>query len=385
MNRKLPKTIRRNYPRPLRIAILGSRGYPYVYSGYETFIQEVAPRLVSRGHQVTVYCHRSLFKDRPSYVSGVNLVYLPSIEKKVLSQLSHSFVSTLHVLFQKIDIVLYVNSANGPMGLFTFLINKKTAINVDGLEWLRPKWKGLGAKYFRFASYLSTKFFNVVITDSERMADIYKSEFNCPSITIAYGANIGYSSKPELINKLRLTANDYYLVVGRLVPDNNADLIVRGFVRSDSKRKLVILGDVPYKDKYAESVRSTTDERVLFPGYVRDQNLLRELYCNSYVYIHGHEFGGTNPALLKALGYGCCVLALDTQFNREVLEGEKYGVYFSKNEESIVKMLGQVDLNESIVIQKKNIARERITSNYTWGKITSQYEELFRSMVDSSN
>jgi glycosyltransferase involved in cell wall biosynthesis len=271
------------------------------------------------------------------------------------------------------------------MGLFTFLINKKTAINVDGLEWLRPKWKGLGAKYFRFASYLSTKFFNVVITDSERMADIYKSEFNCPSITIAYGANIGYSSKPELINKLRLTANDYYLVVGRLVPDNNADLIVRGFVRSDSKRKLVILGDVPYKDKYAESVRSTTDERVLFPGYVRDQNLLRELYCNSYVYIHGHEFGGTNPALLKALGYGCCVLALDTQFNREVLEGEKYGVYFSKNEESIVKMLGQVDLNESIVIQKKNIARERITSNYTWGKITSQYEELFRSMVDSSN
>jgi glycosyltransferase involved in cell wall biosynthesis len=367
----------------LKIAIIGSRGYPYVYSGYETFVSELAIRLVQKGHDVFVYCHKGLFQEHPPAVNRIHLLYLPAIEKKILSQFSHSFLSTVHVLFKKIDVVFYVNPANGLFGIFTRVFGKKTAINVDGLEWLRPKWKGLGAKYFRFASCLATRLFDAVVTDSERMAEIYEKEFNSPSVTIAYGATIAYSKQPELIKEFGLEHGDYYLVVGRLIPDNNGDLIVRAFEKSVTKRKLILLGDVPYEDYYAESVRKTKDRRIIFPGYVKEQEVLRELYCNSYAYIHGHEFGGTNPALLQALGYGCCVLALDTPFNREVLADEKHGIYFRKTEDSMLRVLDYVEHNQSFVQRKREIARSRIKENYTWEKITDQYIELFDKLASS--
>jgi len=368
----------------MKIAIIGSRGYPYVYSGYETFVTELAPRLVKQGYEIFVYCHSGLFKDRPKKINGVNLVYIPAIEHKILSQFSHSFLCTLHVLFfNQIDIALYVNSANGPFGIFLKLFGKKSAINVDGLEWLRPKWKGLGAKYFRLASYLSTKFFDKIITDSDRMADIYKKEFNSPSVTIAYGANIGYSENPELIEQFGVKRNEYYLIVGRLIPDNNADIIVKGFESTTTSKKLIILGDVPYKDTYVESVKATKDARIIFPGYIKDSNVLRELYCNAYVYIHGHEFGGTNPALLKALANGCCILALETIFNREMLNSNKHGFYFTKKISDITDHINSVDIHEGKVEEKRTIARARIEENYTWEKISSQYEDLFATMTMS--
>jgi glycosyltransferase involved in cell wall biosynthesis len=138
----------------LRIAIIGSRGYPYVYSGYETLVKELSERLVKKGHSVRVYCHRYLFKDRPKNINGIELIYTPSIKSKVLSQLYNSFFSFLHVCFSDIDVVLVVNSANGPYGILTKLFGKKTCINVDGLEWMRPKWNGLGSIYFKFSSKL---------------------------------------------------------------------------------------------------------------------------------------------------------------------------------------------------------------------------------------
>ncbi len=367
----------------MNIAIIGSRGYPYVYSGYETFVSELAPRLVANGHSVTVYCHKALFTDRPSSVNGIQLRYVPAIEHKILSQFTHSLLSTLHVLFTNVDVILYVNSANGPFGLLTKLFGKRTAINVDGLEWLRPKWKGLGAKYFRMASYLATKLFDVVISDSKRMAEIYKKEFNSPSVTIAYGANIGRSANPKLIEQFGLKPGEYYLIVGRLIPDNNADLIVRAFERCSTTKRLVILGDVPYRDSYAESIRTTKDARIVFPGYVRDNDVLRELYCNCFVYIHGHEFGGTNPALLKALAYGCCVFALDTVFNREVLADETHGVFFRKEETSFLRGLGYIENNQSVVEEKRKAARDRIHQCYTWELITNQYESLFVKLRQS--
>lgn len=364
----------------MKIAILGSRGYPYVYSGYETFVSELVPRLTAKGHELTVYCHSQLFTDRPKEVNGVKLVYIPAIEHKILSQFSHSFLSTLHVMFRGFDVILYVNSANGPFGLFTMAAFKKTAINVDGLEWMRPKWKGLGAKYFHFSSLLSTKLFTKVITDSDRMHDIYKKEFNSESEVIAYGATPEFSEKPELVSHFGVKPGDYYLIVGRLIPDNNSDIIVKGFEKSSTTRKLVILGDVPYKDEFADRVKSTTDNRIIFPGYVKDKQILKELYANCYAYLHGHEFGGTNPTLLKALAYGNCILALDTVFSREVLLNDKHGLYFSKNPESVTEVIDFIDKNEPEAEKFRKISRERITSHYTWEKITDQYEKLFISM-----
>lgn len=365
----------------MKIAIIGSRGYPYVYSGYETFVKEVVERLVKKNISVTVYCHKNLFAEFPRSVNGINLVYIPTIEKKSLSQFLHSLQSIIHATLDKFDIILVVNSANGPFGIITKLLGKKTAINVDGLEWLRPKWKGLGARYFYFASKLATKFYDEIINDSFAMADFYKKEFNIDSTVIAYGANIRYSSEPELIKKWNLSRDDYYLIVGRLIPDNNADIIIREFSNSNSNKKLVVVGDVPYQDDYSERIKSVKDDRIIFTGYITDQNELAELYHNCFAYLHGHEFGGTNPTMLTAMAYGCAVIALDTVFTREMCDNNKHAIYFSKEEGNLKRILEEVEKDESIIKHFRETARERIVENYTWEKITDQYISLFEKMI----
>lgn len=364
----------------MRVAIIGTRGYPYVYSGYETFVTELCQRLVKQNIQVTVYCHKNLFADRPKQVNGIDLVYMPTIEKKSMAQLVHSLLSMVHVCFSKADIVLAVNPANGPYGLIAKIFGKPSAINVDGLEWLRPKWKGLGGKYFYFASWLSTKLYDRLVNDSEEMRKVYLELFNKDSTVIAYGANIRQSKQPELIEKWGLVKNDYYLIVGRLIPDNNADIILAGFINSKSQRKLVIVGDVPFEDDYARKIKSATDSRVVLTGYVTNGDELAELYHNCYAYFHGHEFGGTNPTMLKALAYGCAILALDTRFDREMLENGKYGHFFAKTPQAVTDLVNTVDEKEEELMELRSISRNRIIENYTWEKITQQYVELFNEM-----
>lgn len=364
----------------MHVAIAGSRGFPYIYSGYETFVAEVAPRLVARGHHVTVYCHRELFAPRPLEVRGVRLVYAPGSRRKSLSQLSHSLSVILHLIFwrrNRPDVLLFVNVANGLFGPVLWATRMHTAINVDGVEWQRPKWSGLGARVFRFAARLAARTFDVLITDAQAMADIYRREFKAPSTVIEYGAALWESRTPERLAELGLRHHDYFLIVGRLIPDNNVLLMVEEFVRSGSQRKLVVLGDVPYRDAYADAVRGIADGRLVFPGYVRDQDLLRELYCGSYAYLHGHEFGGTNPALLKALGAGCCILALDTPFAREVLAEDRHGLYFDKTSGSAARAIAAIEASPGRAEGYRTIARERITQHYTWDRIVAAYERTF--------
>ena len=364
----------------MRVAIIGSRGYPYVYSGYETFVSNIAPRLVALGHDVTVYCHRKLFDVRPGVVDGVKLVYVRGLGHKVLTQLSHGILSTLHVMFAPVDVVIYVNPANGPMGLLLKPTSKRTAINTDGLEWLRPKWRGLGGRYFRFASWLATKVFDVVITDANAMADTYMREFGRESVTIEYGAELRNVTSHAGLPQLGLSPRDYYLVVGRFIPDNNVGLIVEGFCRAETNRRLVVVGDVPYEDRYVAQVRSKAGPQVTFTGYVCDQELLAELYGNCYAYIHGHEFGGTNPALLKALGYGAAVLALDTPFSREVLDEGRYGVFFLKDPQDLAQSVEKCDASEDLVSELRGRGPERIAERYTWDRIVDEYDKLIVGM-----
>ena len=190
----------------LKIAIIGSRGYPYVYSAYETLVKELSERLVKSGHDVRVYCHSSLFNKKPKQVNGIELVYTPSIETKFLSQFINSFFSFIHVCFSKIDVVLVVNSANGPFGIFTKIFQKKTCINVDGLEWLRPKWKGFGSVYFKVSSKLATLFFDEIITDSVEMSKIYIQNFNKKSNVIAYGTTMTNNEERSFLNQYKLIA-----------------------------------------------------------------------------------------------------------------------------------------------------------------------------------
>ena len=366
------------------ISIIGVKGYPYVYGGYETFVKQISDRLI-KNYNITVYCHRGLFSNRPKKVNGINLIYLPSIETKILSQPIHSFFSIIHACFSKSDIILVVNSANGPFGLLTKLFRIPTAINVDGLEWLRPKWKGLGSVYFKWASKMATLFYDQIINDSDEMRKVYLDLFKRDSKVIAYGADIRKSEFPDLINEWNLKKREYYLVIGRLIPDNNADLIIKGFLKSSSKKKLVIVGDVPYKDSYASDLKNMVNKRLIFTGYVKDQNILAELYHNCFVYVHGHEFGGTNPTMIKAMAYGCAILALDTVFNQEMLQNGKFGIFFKKELLSITNMIDYCEKEKLIIDKFRSESVNGITKKYDWDFVTSQYLEVFKTLVSQRN
>jgi glycosyltransferase involved in cell wall biosynthesis len=283
------------------------------------------------------------------------------------------------------DLVFYVNTANGPLGLLTKVFGTKSAIITDGLEWNRPKWAGLGAKYFLWASKKATEYIDVLISDSVEMKKIYQDKFGVDSEVIAYGANpINRNNSKTTENFERfcqqnnLDKEGYYLIVGRLVPDNNADLLIEGFHQSNSDRKLIVVGDVPYQDEWADRVKGFASDQIIFTGYIRNQEYLTDLFINSYVYLHGHEHGGTNPSLLTALAKKCAVLALDTRFSREVLDDGEFGFYFDKNLESISESINYLDKNKEEVNALKNRAQDRIYEAYTWQKIADQYEKLFK-------
>ena len=366
----------------LRIAIIGSRGYPYVYSGYETLVKELAERLVKSGNEVTVYCHRKLFNEKPKKVNGVHLVYTPSVRSKVFSQLYNSFFSFIHVCFSKNDVVLVLNSANGPFGLLTKIFRKKTCINVDGLEWLRPKWKGLGSLYFRFASKLATLFFDEIITDSTEMNKVYQYKFGKNSTVIAYGSTMKSNNKFKILEEFTLQKKEYYLIVGRLIPDNNSKLIIEGFLKSKSNKSIVIVGDVPYNDGYANNIKLLSSNKIVFTGYINDQADLTTLYQNCFGYIHGHEFGGTNPTMINALDLNCQILALDTVFNREMLCNKK-SIFFNKNENSISKKINEFEARFDEIISKDN--NYILPKKYDWNFISNQYLEVFQNLTNYQN
>ncbi len=364
----------------LKVAMLGAKGYPYVYGGYDTLMKELGERLEKKGVDVRIYCHASLFPEKPSVVNGIKLIYIPGIETKSLSQLSHSFFSILHACLSDVDVIFVVNSANGPFGVLTRIFRKPSVINVDGLEWLRPKWRGFGAKYYIWASRMATKLYNQVVTDSVEMHKTYLELFEAESIIIAYGANPAENSNPDAVYKWGLKPQEYYLIVGRLIPDNNADLIIEGFVKSKTTRKLVIVGDIPYTDPYVDELKAIKDDRILFTGYVRDPDELTALYHQSYAYFHGHEYGGTNPAMLKAMGYGCAILALDTRFNQEMLQNGKHGRYFVKSYAAVGDIIEWAERSPEELDILRSTARKGLIQKYNWDYVTDQYLEVFHKL-----
>jgi len=227
---------------------------------------------------------------------------------------------------------------------------------------------------------MATRFYDQVINDSDEMRRIYLELFQTESKVIAYGANPSYESDPEKLKKWGLEKESYFLIVGRLVPDNNADLILSGFIQSNSKRKLVVVGDVPYQDAYAENLKALKDERLLFTGYVTDPEELKALYHNCFAYFHGHEYGGTNPAMLKALGYGCAILALDTAFNQEMLQNGKHGWYFEKTPEAVSALVEKAEHSGADMSHFRMTARKGLTQKYNWDHVTDQYIEVFEKL-----
>lgn len=374
----------------MKIHILGIRGLPSTYSGYETFVGELAPRLAARGHEVTVYCRRALYPERPAEWRGVRLAYLPSLEHKAFSTLSHSCLSFFKASASRPDVILAVNAANGWFAWIPRMYGVPVVVNVDGMEWLRPKWGRAARFMFLRGARLACRFADSVVTDAEEMHRLYAAQFGLDTDYIAYGANIEESRDASCLAARGLESGKYFLVASRLVPDNNADLIIEAFGRVKTEMRLAIAGGADYKGNRTERefkarLEKLADGRVLFLGHVNNPDEVRELHCNCYAYVHGHQFGGINPSLLKALGFGNMVLALNTPFNSEVLDSGRYGVLFEKNVEDLARKMQQACDSPETAAQLRARARDRIRERFTWDHITGQYETLLERLSGRSH
>ncbi|HXB21866.1 MAG TPA: glycosyltransferase [Candidatus Solibacter sp.] len=367
------------YGRKLRLAIFGGRGIPSTYSGTEAFFIEIAPRLVARGHEVIVYCRKSLFRERPALYKGVRLIYLPSIETKNLGTLTHTLACMIDVLRRNVDAMLVTNVANAFHCIIPRIFRQNCAINVDGIEWKRGKWGPMGKAYFYMNAKLSGKILpKGIVTDAYEMRKLYLEEFNTRSACIAYGATIERSTNPDSVRQYGLEPGNYYLIASRLVPENNAAMIVEGFKKAPTERVLAIAGDANYRSEFVSDLKANAGNQVRFLGHVDNIEHVKELHCNAYAYIHGHMMGGTNPALLKALAYGNCILAHDNQFNAEVLGG--HGLLF-RDADELAEKIHLIESKPELAETYRRQAPDRIREAYTWDRITDQYEELFYQLA----
>jgi len=360
----------------LKVAIMGTRGIPANYGGFETFAENISTLLVKRGHDVTVYGRSNFINYKDKFYNGVRLIILPTIRHKYFDTIAHTFFSACHAFFkERYDVVLICNSANSIFSFIPRLRGQKVAINVDGLEWQRKKWNKLGQWFYRISEFFATIFADKIVTDSIFIKKYYLKKFNSDSVFIPYGAPIEKIPSNDTLKKYNLEEKQYVLYVSRLEPENNAHRVVKAFEKVKTDKKLVIVGDAPYNSKYIQDLKNTNDPRIIFTGYVFD-NGYKELQSNAYFYIQATEVGGTHPALLEGMGFGNCVLANDVPEHREVIK--EAGLYFSaKNDNDLVNRMQYLLDNPTKVKEFAKLAFNRILECYTWDKITDEYEKLF--------
>jgi glycosyltransferase involved in cell wall biosynthesis len=356
-----------------RIAILGTRGIPANYGGFETFAEELSTRLAARGHQVTVYC-----RERPPQPiwRGVRLRYLPTIRHKYLDTIAHTFLSTLHLLAHRADVALYCNGANAIFTGLPRLFGVPVALNVNGLERKRQKWNRAAKAWYLVSERLATFLPNAVVTDARAIQDYYAERYRKRTTFIPYGAEIGKVESTAALVELGLEPGHYFLYVSRMEPENHALEVRQAFEHVRTDMKLALIGDAPYARDYIRQVRDTRDPRMVIPGAIYGRGY-HELDSHCFAYIHATEVGGTHPALIEAMGRGALVLYRDTAENAEVA-GDA-GIPF--RDDLAKKIEAALAMSEAEREHLRRRARERVAQHYCWDTVATAYENLFQSIM----
>ncbi|MBJ8076713.1 DUF1972 domain-containing protein [Bacillus cereus group sp. N12] len=379
------------------VFIIGSKGIPAKYGGFETFVEYLTARKQSEDIQYHVSClanNNDEFKHNNARCFNVKTPEIGSAKAVAYDILS--LKECIHYIKRNslADCTVYVLACRiGPF--FSFYKHKlekmgvKVFVNPDGHEWKRSKWSPAIRTYWKISEKLMVKNADLLVCDSKGIESYIKTDYKkySPKTTfIAYGADVTSSSLEdddvklnEWYKKHDISANEYYLVVGRFVPENNYELMVREFMKSDSKKDFVIISNVEQNQFYQDLLAKTNfdkDPRVKFVGTVYDQELLKKVRENAFAYFHGHEVGGTNPSLLEALASTKLNMLLDVVFNREV--GEEGAVYFSKESGSLANLIHDVErYSQEKIDELGSKAKDRIIHEYSWEKIVSDYESLF--------
>jgi glycosyltransferase involved in cell wall biosynthesis len=362
----------------MRIAILGTRGIPANYGGFETFAEHLSTRLVARGHDVTVYCRAHYVSPRQLEYEGVKLKVLPTIRHKYFDTIVHTFLSALHAMPARYDAALVCNAANSPFAPLLRAVGTPVAVNVDGLEHKRKKWNWIARQYYLMAERLATILPTETVTDARVIQEYYLANYRKPSTMIAYGAEVERRPDPT-VRRWRVEPNRYVFYVSRLEPENNAHMVIEAFKRVRTAHKLLIVGDAPYAREYIKDLkaRARRDRRILFAGFVFGRDY-RALQQNAYCYVHATEVGGTHPALLEAMGFGNCVLTLAAPENIEAI-GDA-GIAYA-DEDDLAEKLQRVLRDGSLVHSYRNRAQARVQEFYDWDFVVDQYERLFARMA----
>lgn len=365
------------------VAIVGSRGIPARYGGFETIAQELGTRLVKEGFEVYVSCESKRFKIKPyEMYNGVRLVYFPVINAlRSISEFIYDFFSVLWATF-RVDVIYMLGYSSAPTLILPKLFGKAILVNVDGLEAARPKFSPLIRFFYRSFEKLVTKIADYIIVDAKTIGVYYQYNYRIKPIFIPNGGGCTRSIKPFDTVKLKeygLEKGEYYLYIARLTPDNSIDFIIDSFKKTNSKKKLAIVGPLTKNSFVEKLLLNKNNERIVFLGGIYEPRLQRTLRYNCFAYVHGHRMGGTSVSLVEAMSCGNTILAFDTASNREVAEST--ATYFQRDPDDFKEKIEALEANP--VSNKFNNAAyvlytKKYSSDYTVKKFVDIVNNVFK-------
>lgn len=381
------------------VFIIGSNGIPANYGGFETFVENLTAKKIDDKIQYHVAC---LAKDNKEFtynnarcfhvkvpsIGPAKAIYYDLISLKRAIQ----YIKKKKLTKEHTTIYLLGSTVGAFIGFYKKILKKqniKLYVNPDGCEWKRDKWNYFVKKYLKLSEKIMVKHADLVICDSINIENYIKEQYkkyNPTTIFIAYGSEIEQNETEESKIKLeawykekQITKNEYYLIVGRFVPENNYETMLKEFTKSNTDKDLVIITNVE-QNKFYKTLKEKTkfeeDKRIKFVGTVYDTELLTQIRKNAYGYIHGHEVGGTNPSLLEALATTDLNLLLEVGFNQEVAKDS--AMYWTKEEDSLAQLLNKLEtIKKEKIEEYSKKAKTRIEKEYNWKKIVEKYEKIF--------
>ncbi|MFS2188558.1 DUF1972 domain-containing protein [Mucilaginibacter sp. Mucisp84] len=357
----------------LKIAILGTRGIPNYYGGFEHISEYVSAGLVKKGHSVTVYNSHNHPYEADTW-NGVNIVhcYDPEYLIGTAGQFAYDFNCLMDARKRKFDVVLLMGYTSSSVWGHLYPSNSVIITNMDGLEWKRSKYSKPVQQFLKYAEKLAVKHSQYYISDSRVIRSYLKDKYEVDSRYIPYGADLFSDQEREQFDKSEVLKEDYFLLMARMEPENNIETILEGFNNSSSKKSFMVLGDTSNRFGKFITHRFKNDDRIQFKGANFDNSVVRALQNNSYLYFHGHSVGGTNPSLLEAMASEALIAAHNNPFNKSVLNSDAF--YFDNANEvrHLVENVQRKDPEREMV--KNNL--HKIQYQFNWEVVINDYEDF---------
>ena len=357
----------------LRIAILGTRGIPNHYGGFEHISEYVSAGLVERGHSVTVYnSHNHEYQEKSWNGVTIAHCYDPEYLLGAAGQFVYDLNCLLDARKKKFDVVLIMGYTSSSVWGSLYPPNSTIITNMDGLEWKRSKYSPSVQKFLRYAEKLAVKYSQYYISDSMVIKSYLGEKYNINSKYIPYGADLFSEEEREQVDQNSAMKEDYFLLMARMEPENNIETILEGFNNSSSNRKFKVLGDTGNNFGKFIIQKFKNDERIEFKGSIFNTATIRSLQNNSYLYFHGHSVGGTNPSLLEAMASEALIAAHNNPFNKSVLNSDAFYFSDAKEVRNLVETVQRKEVEQTMVSNNLH----KIKYQFNWEGIVEQYEKF---------